>query len=450
MPRLTSVAATSWIYPRPKVDARTLGYVRTGASVTLRATELVSGEGCKRGFYAVEPRGFVCNDATVTLAPSERFLALAAAIAASAGPLPYRYAYSDRAPMFTRVPTPEEQKRAEVRIGGPIRAKRRSTYEDLASSDAFEPVDAAPSFLDALPGEARRSPFREELPAGSMLSFTKVVTANGRAFLLSPDQSLVPADRMRLFRASSFQGTRVGGEIELPLAWIRRRERPKYRRLPSGGFEAAGASWPAKSFVRLTGTVVEHGRRYHETRERDAEGAPLYVAHDDASIVEQAPKLPIGVKPDQKWIVVHLGDATLVAYEGLHPVFTTLVSPGRGGIPVAGQDPVEASTTPLGVFYVTFKDKATTMTHDKPGEPRTHWIADVPFTQYFDPPFALHAAYWHDRFGEETSAGCVNVSPIDAELLFAWSDPTVPAEWQGATGSGAPENGPTTAIVIRR
>jgi lipoprotein-anchoring transpeptidase ErfK/SrfK len=180
------------------------------------------------------------------------------------------------------------------------------------------------------------------------------------------------------------------------------------------------------------------------------DGAALYLAEDDAAVVSQAAKLPFGVTPDQKWIVVHLGDATLVAYEGMKPVFTTLVSPGRGGIPVAGQDPVEASTTPLGVFYVTFKDRATTMSPDKPGEPRTHWIADVPFTQYFAPPFALHAAYWHDRFGEDTSAGCINVSPVDAELLFGWSDPPVPPEWQGATGAGAPENGPTTAIVVRR
>jgi lipoprotein-anchoring transpeptidase ErfK/SrfK len=167
-------------------------------------------------------------------------------------------------------------------------------------------------------------------------------------------------------------------------------------------------------------------------------------------VVEPAKKVPIGVKPDQKWILVHLGDATLVAYEGLRPVYATLVSPGRGGIPVPGRDPVEASTTPLGVFYVTFKDRATTMTRDKPGEPRTHWIADVPFTQYFLPPFALHAAYWHDRFGEDTSAGCINLSPIDAQALFTWSDPPVPPEWQGATGAGAPENGPTTAVVIRR
>ena len=74
----------------------------------------------------------------------------------------------------------------------------------------------------------------------------------------------------------------------------------------------------------------------------------------------------------------------------------------------------------------------------------------MPHTQYFKPPFALHAAYWHERFGEPTSAGCVNVSPLDAELLFDWSDPKVPDEWQGATGAGAPENGGMTAIVVRR
>jgi lipoprotein-anchoring transpeptidase ErfK/SrfK len=111
---------------------------------------------------------------------------------------------------------------------------------------------------------------------------------------------------------------------------------------------------------------------------------------------------------------------------------------------------VQDSTTPLGTYNITFKDKVSTMSPDKPGDKRTNWIADVPYTQYFDPPFALHAAFWHDRFGEPTSAGCVNVSPIDAEVLFKWSDPPVPEEWQGATGAGAPENGPMTAVVIRK
>jgi lipoprotein-anchoring transpeptidase ErfK/SrfK len=131
------------------------------------------------------------------------------------------------------------------------------------------------------------------------------------------------------------------------------------------------------------------------------------------------------------------------------PVYATLQTPGRGGIPIKGHDLVADSTTPIGTFNITFKDKLSTMSPDKPGEPRTGWIADVPWTQYFDPPFALHAAFWHDRFGEPASAGCVNVAPTDAEWLFHWSDPQVPEEWLGATGAGAPENGPTTAIVIK-
>jgi hypothetical protein len=457
-PTLTVTSSFAWVYGRPKADDRYIGSLRLGAKVTLRSEERVPGEHCKDGFFTIEPRGFVCADHRVTLTPTPPFVTLARATAAATGPLPYRYAFSDGAPMYRRVPTPEEQEHAERRFGrarsqtNPTRS--RSSYEDLASTDPFEPVEPAPSFLSALPGDPHRSPVEERIPAGSMLAFTSVVSAEGRTFLLSADHTLVPADRMRLFRKSAFHGARIEGDVALPLAWFRKHDRPQYRRLASGELERAGGMWPARTFVRLTGATADQGRKhYHETMDHeghDPSGATLWVADEDASIVTAATKLATGVKPDQKWILVHLGDATLVAYEGLRPVYTTLVSPGRGGIPVAGRDNVEASTTPLGTFYVTFKDRATTMTHDKPGEPRTHWIADVPFTQYFSPPFALHAAYWHDRFGEDTSAGCINLSPADAEILFGWSDPPVPPEWQGVTGSGVPENGPTTAIVVRR
>ena len=84
----------------------------------------------------------------------------------------------------------------------------------------------------------------------------------------------------------------------------------------------------------------------------------------------------------------------------------------------------------VSLFPPTFKDRAATMSPET-GENRSFWIADVPWTQYFSSPFALHAAFWHERFGEPTSAGCINVSPIDAEALFQWSDPQVPDEWQG-------------------
>ena len=42
---------------------------------------------------------------------------------------------------------------------------------------------------------------------------------------------------------------------------------------------------------------------------------------------------------------------------------------------------------------------------------------------------ALHAAYWHDRFGEPKSGGCVNLSVRDAKWLFSWTEPQVPDGW---------------------
>lgn len=458
-PRLTSRGYVTWIYGRPKVDARYIGYIRNGSSVTLRSADLVPGEHCHGGFYAVAPRGFICNDHTVTLAPSPRFVETTAAATAAAGPLPYRYAFSDGAPMYSRVPTRDQQARAERGLGpaGDERRvrdkKHRSSYEDLATLDPIAPADALPPFLahGGAAAEQRFGLVKEKLPPGSMLSFTRAFTAEGRTFLLSADQTLVPADRVRLFHPSSFRGTRLGAEVKLPLAWMRATPKPQFRRLPSGEIEKLGAAWPVRSFVQLTGASVEQGKaRYLETVDHDADGASLYLFEKDATVVEQAPRLANGVKPAQKWIVVSITQGTLVAYEGLTPVYATLMSPGRGGVPVKGRDNVEDSTTPLGTYNITFKDRATTMSPDKPGAPRTQWISDVPHTQYFDPPFALHAAYWHERFGEPTSAGCVNVAPLDAEALFAWSDPQVPPEWQGATGAGAPENGGMTAVVVRR
>lgn len=361
--------------------------------------------------------------------------------------------------MYNRVPTRAEQKRFERKFGpaGVFKPliKSLSAHEDLALTSPITPTDPVPPFLENRRPilESRFGLVRDEIPLGSMLSFTRTFEAEGRTWLLSTDMTIVPADRTRAFRPSSFHGVHLDGHTKLPIAWIRGEPRPRYRLSREGVPHKTETPWPARAFVELTGASITSpatdGAKFLETKERDRTG-PLYIAAVDATVVEARERLPIGVAPGQKWIHVRITQGTLVAYEGLKPVFATLMSPGAGGVPVKGQDPVRASTTPTGTYYVTFKDRAATMSPDKPGEPRTLWIADVPHTQYFNPPFALHAAYWHERFGEPTSAGCVNVSPIDAETLFAWSDPPVPSHWQGATGSGAPLNGPTTAIVVSR
>lgn len=456
-PRLTSRGYVTWIWPRPSTKGTFLGYVRVGQSIAMKTGELVRGPGCPGGFHAVEPRGYVCSDRTVTLAPDTLFQREMEATRSLGGPFPYRYAISNGAPMYNRIPTPAEQLRFERPLGRagwhlPL-PKTLSAHEDLAVEEAIAPGDPLPWFLSEEAGRPKPlGLLNQTIPLGSMLSFTRAFEAAGRTWLLSAEGTVVPADRTRPFRKSDFRGTRLGGAVHLPLAWMRRSAKPQYRRLPSGAMEKLDASFPVRSFVALgAGVASWGGARYLETASLDPEGgAPLYVAEADATVARAEEKVPTGVAEGQKWVIVRITDGTLVAYEGLTPVYATLISPGAGGVPVRGRDPVKDSTTPMGVYYVTFKDRAATMSPEQ-GKDRTFWIADVPHTQYFNPPFALHAAYWHERFGEPTSAGCVNLSPIDAEAVFDWSDPEVPAGWQGATGAGATrENGPTTAVVVRR
>jgi hypothetical protein len=72
----------------------------------------------------------------------------------------------------------------------------------------------------------------------------------------------------------------------------------------------------------------------------------------------------------------------------------------------------------------------------------------VPWVEYFEGGYALHAAYWHDDFGRPRSHGCVNLSPIDARRIFFWTDPPLPDAWH-AVKSGA-TMGQGTWVRVRR
>jgi lipoprotein-anchoring transpeptidase ErfK/SrfK len=76
----------------------------------------------------------------------------------------------------------------------------------------------------------------------------------------------------------------------------------------------------------------------------------------------------------------------------------------------------------------------------------TFQLRDVPYIQYFESGYALHAAYWHDVFGTPRSHGCVNLAPVDAHRVFNWTDPPVPEGWHGInTGDDMGEG--TTVII---
>lgn len=146
---------------------------------------------------------------------------------------------------------------------------------------------------------------------------------------------------------------------------------------------------------------------------------------EDVSIARAVSERPDGVGEAERWIDVDLEHQTLVAYEGLVPVFATLVASGRVRDP---EDPRGTFDTPHGLFRITSKHITHTMDGDHAVD-GPYSIEDVPYVMYFQLAFALHSAFWHNSFGHPRSHGCVNLAPDDARWLFEWAGPTLPAGW---------------------
>ena len=106
----------------------------------------------------------------------------------------------------------------------------------------------------------------------------------------------------------------------------------------------------------------------------------------------------------EKRIVIDISDQQLTAWQGDVPVFETTVSTGKPGY----------RTLP-GVFHVYRKYEQTRMRgvdYDTP---------DVPWTMYYSGGFAIHGAYWHNKFGTPVSHGCVNLRVPEAKALYEWA-----------------------------
>ncbi len=104
-------------------------------------------------------------------------------------------------------------------------------------------------------------------------------------------------------------------------------------------------------------------------------------------------------------------------YRGARPIFVTLISSG------AGKNP-----TPRGVFRIWHKQALGDM-RSLPGDVDSYTVEDVPWVQYFHRRFALHTAFWHNKFGRRRSHGCINLSPHDARHLSALTPPATPPGW---------------------
>ena len=129
------------------------------------------------------------------------------------------------------------------------------------------------------------------------------------------------------------------------------------------------------------------------------------------------------VPREDRWIEVDLSDQKLTAWENGNVFLETLVSTGLPWWP-----------TPQGEFYIWLKSRAVTM---EGGEGKYYYnLPNVPYVMFFENEkvprskgYGLHGTYWHNDFGKVHSHGCVNLAPIDARWLYAFTAPHLPVGW---------------------
>jgi hypothetical protein len=188
--------------------------------------------------------------------------------------------------------------------------------------------------------------------------------------------------------------------------------------------------------VGLTGKAMSQGgHSFMETQNG------WWMRNGDGRVTHPLPP-PKDLLPNEKWVDVNLSTQTLVAFEGEKPVFATVVSTGKKDRD--NPDKTKNHETRAGIFRIREKHIAATMDGDVASD-GPYSIEDVPWIMYFNGSIALHGAFWHSQFGNVKSHGCVNMSPLDARAMFAWTDPPLPEGWHGVWAT--PEH-PGTRVIV--
>jgi hypothetical protein len=424
-PTLTSIARETLIYARPSFKSQKVGYLRVGAVVS-RSKLPMGNEGCKRGWYRVQPEGFVCveNSAILDSEGPSPFAELAMVRPDRMAALPYQYGRSryPTPPFYTKLPSKLEQARTEQEIVGHLRARTADAWKSALTNPT--PALLAEGRSVPMPYGFSREP--GALTSGrampdSGFALLGIYDQGGRRFALNTDFQIVPLDRLKPVEISRFHGIKLTDQVTLPVAFIRSQSANLYAGDPKTIGLSIARKLDYREAVPLSGKeVIVSGIHYLETATHD------FIRDERVVRIDKFKSKPGWATPGRTWIHVSILQQSLVMYEGEKPVYATLVSTGADGL----GDPEETHSTIRGQFLIHTKHVSVTMDSDAEGAEFD--LRDVPYVQYFRDGFALHAAFWHDSFGQPYSHGCVNLSPLDARALFHMTNPPVPQTWHGA------------------
>jgi hypothetical protein len=296
------------------------------------------------------------------------------------------------------------------------------TGEMLPRPYAFVSTDGTWAY--ARPSDYFQENFTESLGRGFGLAIVERRTVGDVDFLRTLSGLWVPADDVHFAHGSELSGVELDGTLDL--AWVLRDQAPV--RAWNGRVATRTLRRAGEREIVHVAEVLPHGLL------RIEDGV---IAARDVARPELSPPPP-EASEGERWIDVSIASQTLVVYDGARPIFATLVSTGRPGA---------AHATPTGTFHVWVKLAEDTMDDlDQTDQESNYAIEGVPWVQYFSEGVALHAAFWHDRFGHRHSHGCVNLSPRDARRIFEMTSPALPPGWDAILSTDAH---PGTIVRVR-
>jgi len=225
-----------------------------------------------------------------------------------------------------------------------------------------------------------------------------------------PLRDLTPA------REQLFSGTELP-EGRLDVGWVYTDSAPVHDR--PGGTTIRGEVRTRFEAIHVLEQKTHHGRKWYRI------GEARWLSDRHARVPTPASP-PAQIRPGERWIDVDLENQIVTAYEGDRPVFATLTSTGKGR---EGSE----QATPRGEFRIWVKLRSSDMDNLENEEANRYYaIQDVPWVMYFEKGYGLHGTFWHRSFGRIQSHGCVNLAPLDAQRLFYWTSPRLPAGWTAA------------------
>ncbi|WP_437491158.1 L,D-transpeptidase [Sorangium sp. So ce1014] len=396
---ITGFVAT--VYKEPRDTSKKLGYLRVGSRVP-RAAEPAGTAGCPGGWYAIEPRGFLCVGEDATLDLDDPLLKAAGPGPNLTAALPYRYAFVRAVlPLYLRVPTADEQRKSEFKLD-----EHLSWFEENKATVQRVILGASDVAIDArgvpLPGkrigelglgknslelgegallgaEGDSDPIPFWLEGGKRLirnisdfkvpdyavfadrarrftglsligSFPTGPESLSRRFAITTDLRLAPATKIKPDTGSPWHGVELNDELTLPLAFVRARNARDVQ--IQGDKATPGKELPFRDLVPLTGRMRRiEGVKYYRTKDQ------RYVSQLDVGLAVAPSVWPEVAEKGEKWIEVSIAHQTLVLWEGKRPIYATLVSTGQAGV----ADPKTTTATVRGIFRMRNKHITATM-----------------------------------------------------------------------------------------